>query len=262
MIIEFRVQNHRRHGADFFHSVTVTRKPVSGRLLDSRLDPGHPPLIVIETGTALVGAAQMGVIELHTWNAIADSIERPDRIVFDLDPDPSLPWARVLEAAELTRTFLDVLGVKSFVKTSGGKGVHIVVPLRRLHEWDVARNFSRAVAEHLATTIPTHFSSKMGAANRVGKVFVDYLRNNRGSTTASAYSLRARPGLPVSVPFTWDELVEIKQPDYWNLRNLRERLAGLSEDPWREYEGSRQSLRKAIASLEKGSQKVKGKRQK
>ena len=175
-------------------------------------------LIVIETETALVGAAQLGVIELHTWNAIAGSIERPDRIVFDLDPDPALTWARVLEAAELTKTLLDELGVKSFAKTSGGKGLHIVVPLRRLHEWDMAKDFSRAVAEHLAATIPTHFSAKSGPANRVGKVFVDYLRNNRGSTTVSAFSLRARPELPVSVPVAWDELVEIKQSDRWNIK--------------------------------------------
>lgn len=141
----------------------------------------------------------------------------------------------------------------------GGRGLHIVVPLRRLHEWDVAKDFSRAVAEHLAATIPTHFSAKMGAPNRVGKVFVDYLRNNRGSTTVSAFSLRARPGLPVSVPVSWDELVEIKQSDYWNLRNVHERLADLTDDPWREYEKSRQSLRKAITLLEKSSRKGKGK---
>ncbi len=199
-------------GEQFFQKHMDKGLIPEARLLDAQLDPAHPPLIVIETETALVGAAQLGVIELHTWNAIAGSIERPDRIVFDLDPDPALTWARVLEAAELTKTLLDELGVKSFAKTSGGKGLHIVVPLRRLHEWDMAKDFSRAVAEHLATTIPTHFSAKSGAANRVGKVFVDYLRNNRGSTTAAAFSLRARPGLPVSVPVAWENSSRSNNP--------------------------------------------------
>jgi len=245
-------------GEQFFQKHLGKGLIAEAKLLDPDLDPGHPPLLVLETPAAVVGAAQMGMVELHTWNSIAGSIERPDRIIFDLDPDPALPWARVLEAAELTRTLLVELGVKSFVKTSGGRGLHIAVPLRRLHDWDTARDFSRAVAVHLAAAIPTHFSAKMGAANRVGKVFVDYLRNNRGATTVSAYSLRARPGLPVSVPVTWEELVEIKQSDQWNRRNVHERLADLTADPWRDYEGSRQSLRKAITLLEKSSRKGKG----
>jgi bifunctional non-homologous end joining protein LigD len=247
-------------GEQFFQKHMGKGQIPEARLLDRKLDPGHPPLIAIETPAALAGAAQMGVVELHTWNAIAGSIERPDRIIFDLDPDPALSWARVLEAAELTRNLLDALGVKSFVKTSGGRGVHIVVPLRRLHEWNVAKDFSRAVAEHLAATIPARFSAKMGAANRIGKVFVDYLRNNRGSTTVSAFSLRARPGLPVSVPVTWKELATTRQSDYWNIGNIHERLAGLKKDPWGEYEESRQSLRKAIALLEKSRAEGRGTR--
>ena len=158
-------------GEQFFQKHLDKGRIPEARLLDAQLDPGHPPLIAIETKTALVGAAQLGVIELHTWNAIAGSIERPDRVVFDLDPDPTLTWDRVLEAAELTKTLLDELGVKSFAKTSGGKGLHIVVPLRRLHEWDMAKDFSRAVAEHLAATIPTHFSAKSGAGEPGGKSF-------------------------------------------------------------------------------------------
>ena len=227
------------------------------RLLEPNLDPGHPPLIVIETATALVGAAQMGAIELHTWNAIASSIERPDRIVFDLDPDAALPWESVLEAAELTKTLLDELGVKSFPKTSGGRGLHIVVPLTRQHAWDMAKEFSRAVAAHLAATVPARFSARSGSANRVGKVFVDYLRNNRGSTTVSAFSVRARPGLPVSVPVTWKELFKTKQCDRWNITNIHQRLAKLAEDPWRDYEKSRQSLRKASAALGNSRPEVK-----
>ena len=221
----------------------------SGARLLGALDP-DPPLILIEKN---------GTVARPNWansnctpGCDSLSIERPDRIVFDLDPDPALTWARVIEAAELTKTLLDELGVKSFAKTSGGKGLHIVVPLRRLHEWDMAKDFSRAVAEHLAATIPTH-SREVG--RRPWKIFVDYLRNNRGSTTVAAFSLRARPGLPVSVPVAWEELIEIKQPDRWNMANIHQRLADLSEDPWLDYEKSRQSLRKAFAALEKSSRK-------
>jgi bifunctional non-homologous end joining protein LigD len=239
-------------GEQFFQKHMGKGQIPEARRLDPKLDPGHPPLVVLETATALVGAAQMGVIELHTWNAVAKAIERPDRIVFDLDPDPDLPWARVLEATELTRTLLQELGLKCFAKTSGGRGLHVVVPLRRTHEWEEAKAFSRAVSEHLATTFPDRFSAKMGARNRVGRVFVDYLRNNRGSTTVAAYSLRARPGLPVSVPIAWDELVELRASSQWTLRNVHERLDDLKDDPWKEYEKSRQSLRAAAKRLEKG----------
>ncbi len=170
------------------------------------LDPDHPPLITIESVQALVGAAQMGTIELHTWNAVASSIEKPDRIVFDLDPDPSLGWGRMIEAAQLTRSLLEELGLTSFCKTSGGKGFHVVVPLAKQAGWDEVKAFSQAVAQHMATALPTHFAAKMGAQNRKKKIFIDYLRNNRGSSTVAAYSARARPGLGVSVPLSWDEV--------------------------------------------------------
>lgn len=245
-------------GEQFFQKHLGKGQIPQARRLDRKLDPGHPPLLVIETAAALVGAAQMGVLELHTWNAVAKTLERPDRIVFDLDPGAGLPWVRMVEAAKLTRALLEELGLKGFVKTSGGKGLHIVVPLRRIHEWDFAKAFSKAVADHLAATIPTHFSAKMGASNRVGKVFVDYLRNNRGSTTASAWSLRARPHLPVSVPISWDELAEIRGSDQWTLGNVGKRLAGQKADPWKAYEKSRQSLTKAAAKLRKSKGQDRG----
>ena len=246
-------------GEQFFQKHLAKGQIPQARTLDPALDPGHGSLLALETPAALVGAAQMGVLELHTWNATAKRIERPDRIVFDLDPDPALPWARVLEAAELTHTLLQELGLTSFAKTSGGRGLHIIVPLRRVHDWETAKAFSKAVADHLAATLPTHFSAKMGAANRVGKVFIDYLRNNRGSTTVSAFSLRSRPGLPVSVPLGWEELVEVKKPDQWTLANIEDRLADLGGDPWKDYEKSRQSLAPAAAMLA-GSRKKTGNR--
>ncbi|MBN3758018.1 DNA ligase D [Paraburkholderia sp. Tr-20389] len=210
------------------------------------LDPGHPPLLTIESEAALVGAAQMGTIELHTWNAVAANIEKPDRMVFDLDPDPSLGWKRMIEAAQLTRELLAELGLVSFCKTSGGKGLHVVVPIAKQLGWDDVKAFSQAVAQHMATALPKHFAAKMGAQNRKGKIFVDYLRNNRGSSTVCAYSLRARPGLGVSVPLTWDEVPETTAGDQWNIANVHERLDALERDPWADYAKTKQRITAAM----------------
>ncbi|RZF30265.1 DNA ligase D [Paraburkholderia sp. UYCP14C] len=210
------------------------------------LDPGHPPLITVDTLAALVGCAQMGTVEFHTWNAVASNIEKPDRMVFDLDPDPSLGWDRMIEAAQLTRSLLDELGLKSFCKTSGGKGLHVVVPLAKQAGWDEVKDFSQAVAQHMAATLPKYFSAKMGAQNRKKKIFIDYLRNNRGSSTVAAFSARARPGLGVSVPLAWDELDSTTSGDQWNIRNLHERVDGLKNDPWADYAKTRQRLTAAM----------------
>jgi bifunctional non-homologous end joining protein LigD len=210
------------------------------------LDPDHPPLLTIESEAALVGAAQMGTIELHTWNAVAANIEKPDRMVFDLDPDPALGWKRMIEAAQLTRELLDELGLASFCKTSGGKGLHVVVPIAKQLGWDEVKAFSQAVAQHMATALPKHFAAKMGAQNRKGKIFVDYLRNGRGSSTVCAYSLRARPGLGVSVPLAWDEVPGTTAGDQWNIANVHERLDALKSDPWADYAKTKQRITAAM----------------
>lgn len=221
------------------------------RRLPEALDAPHPALIAIDNPTALVGAAQMGVVELHTWNALASNIEKPDRLVFDLDPGEGLPWAQLVEATELLKTLLDELQLASFLKTSGGKGLHVVVPLQRRHGWDFCSDFARDITQHLARTLPQRFAAKMGAKNRVGKVFVDWLRNNRGATSACAFSARARPGLGVSVPVAWDELVELRGGDHWTVRSVPQRLAELEKhDPWSGYESARQTLTAARGHLE------------
>ncbi|MFL9983333.1 DNA ligase D [Paraburkholderia sediminicola] len=210
------------------------------------LDPGHPPLITVDTLKALVGAAQMGTIEFHTWNAVVSNIEKPDRMVFDLDPDASLGWERMIEAAQLTRSLLEELGLTSFCKTSGGKGFHVVVPLAKHAGWDEVKTFSQAVAQHMATTLPRYFSAKMGAQNRKQKIFVDYLRNSRGSSTVAAFSARARPGLGVSVPLSWDEVAATTGGDQWTIENVHERLADLKRDPWADYAKTRQRITAAM----------------
>jgi bifunctional non-homologous end joining protein LigD len=209
--------------------------------LDPKLDPGHARLMEIDSLKALVGAVQMGCIELHTWNATTGRIELPDRLILDLDPDPALPWRSMLEATRLTLSVLDELGLDTYLKTSGGKGMHLVVPLARRADWDCVKAFGKALAEFMAHQLPERFTATMGPKNRVGKIFIDYLRNARGASTVAAYSARARPGLAVSVPIHRDELDELRSAQQWNIDNLRLRLDQLRASPWKGY-ANRQRL--------------------
>ncbi|MFB4367602.1 MULTISPECIES: DNA ligase D [unclassified Pseudomonas] len=213
--------------------------------LDADLDPGHDRLMAIDSVPALVGAVQMGTIELHTWNAAYASIERPDRLILDLDPDPALPWRAVLEATRLSLSVLDELGLETFVKTSGGAGMHLVVPLARHVDWDTLKAFGKAISQFMASELPDRFSARMGPKNRIGKVYLDYLRNGRGASTVAAYSVRARPGLPVSVPIRREELGQLRDSKQWHIGNLHQRLAKLDEDPWAGYT-NRQRITKAM----------------
>ena len=203
----------------------------------------------IATARALVSAAQMNVVELHTWNSTTKAIERPDRVIFDLDPGEGIGWATLVEATTLTKKMLDLLGLESFLKTSGGKGLHVVVPLAPKLGYDEVKDFSQAVVVHLAGTLPKLFVAKSGAQNRVGRIFIDYLRNGRGATTACAFSARARPGLGVSVPIAWKELESLESADRWNIFNVHDHLAKQRGDPWTGYWKSKQSLAKAIRKI-------------
>ncbi|SNT23598.1 bifunctional non-homologous end joining protein LigD [Noviherbaspirillum humi] len=229
-------------GEKFFQK-HLGRTPISGvRQLDPAIDPSHPPLLAIDSVEALVSATQMGVIEFHLCGATADRIDRPDCMVFDLDPDPGLPWERMQEAALKARALLDELDLRSFLKTSGGKGLHLVVPLARRHPWKDVTEFSEAVTRRLAQAHPDLFSAKMGAQNRVGRVFVDYLRNQRYASTVAPYSLRARPGLGVATPLAWDELDSLTGAAMWNIDTLPARMASLDHDPWADYFLKKQQL--------------------
>ncbi|MFW9269296.1 DNA ligase D [Pseudomonas sp. NR3] len=203
--------------------------------LDPDLDPGHAALMEIDSVHALVGAAQMGAVELHTWTATHDRIETPDLFVLDLDPDPSLPWSAMLEATRMTLSVLDELGLQGFLKTSGGKGMHVIVPMARSEGWDVTKAFAKAISQFLTRQMPQRITATMGPKNRVGKVFVDYLRNARGASTVAAYSVRARPGLPVSVPIARDELDGLRNAQQWDIQTALERAKGLGADPWEGY---------------------------
>ncbi|PWE37824.1 DNA ligase D [Pseudomonas prosekii] len=199
-------------------------------------------VMLINNAEALVGAVQMSTIEFHSWNARAPDLERPDRFVLDLDPDPALPWKSMVEATTLTLTILDELGLTSFVKTSGGKGIHLVVPLTPKDSWDSVKEFSHGIVKYMAKLIPQRFSAVSGPKNRVGRIFIDYLRNAKGATTINAYAARTREGLPVSVPIYREEVAEIKGANVWNIHNLHERLGELGEDPWADYAKTRQTI--------------------
>ncbi|WMD22366.1 DNA ligase D [Achromobacter seleniivolatilans] len=202
--------------------------------LPVHLDPGHAPLLEVATLEAVMSAVQMNVVEFHTWNATKDAIAKPDRMTFDLDPGAGVAWTSMRQAAKLVRIMLEELGLRAWLKTSGGKGLHVVVPLRRQYDWDTVKAFSQAIVRHLAQTLPQLFVAKSGPSNRVGKIFADYLRNGFGATTVAAWSARARPGLGVSVPVAWDELEKISGGAHWNISNIHTRL-DVANAPWDDY---------------------------
>ncbi|MHC8371585.1 DNA ligase D [Pseudomonas sp. MDT1-85] len=200
------------------------------------------PVMIINNAEALIGAVQMSTVELHTWNATSVDLDKPDRFVLDLDPDPALPWKSMIEATQLTLTVLDELGLKAFLKTSGGKGIHLIVPLTRKHGWDEVKDFSHAIVSHMAKLLPDRFSAVSGPKNRVGRIFIDYLRNGLGATTICAYAVRTREGLPVSVPIFREEVAELKGGNQWNVHNVHERLAEIGDEPWADLKKTRQTI--------------------
>ena len=236
-------------GELFFQKHGDTVKVPGIKLLDPKYWPEHDPMLEIDTPEALVAAAQMNMVELHTWNSTTKAIDKPDRMLFDLDPGKGIEWPTLVEATELTKKFLDMLGLGSFLKTSGGKGLHIVVPLTPKDGYDTVKDFSQAVVVHLARTLPKLFVSKAGEQNRVGRIFIDYLRNGIGATTAAAFSARARPGLGVSVPVKWSELGDLEGASQWNIFSVHERLSKQRADPWKDYAKTRQTIGAALKRL-------------
>jgi bifunctional non-homologous end joining protein LigD len=236
-------------GGELFFQKHLDAKIAGVKQLDASLWPGHGALMVIDTKEALLSAAQMNTIEFHTWNATAPVLDAPDRIVFDLDPGEGVTWQQIREAALLTHAMLDELGLVSFLKTSGGKGLHVVVPIEPKLDWVTVKGFSQAVVRHLAKTIPDRFVAKSGGSNRVGKIFVDYLRNGLGATTAVAFSARSRPGLGVSMPIAWEQLDRIESGAQWTIATACAAWSSLKRDPWADASSMRQTLADAIERL-------------
>ncbi|AIF47895.1 DNA polymerase [Dyella japonica A8] len=195
---------------------------------------------------AIIELVQYGALEFHPWAARAGSLEEPDYLVFDLDPGDGVPWQDVIEAARLVRDRLAKVALKSFVRTTGGKGLHVLVPLHASCRWEDAKRFSSAFAHHLSDRQPTAFTATSVLAERKGRIFVDYLRNTRGATSVASWSLRARSGAPVAMPLRWQELGRCASGGAFDLPSAMRRLSRLRGSPWEGFSTMRQPLDRAL----------------
>lgn len=204
-------------------------------------DGTSSPYVVVADAAGLVTLAQWGTMEIHPWPAQADRLERPDRITFDLDPGPDVDWRAVVAAARQLRRTIETLGLVPWVKTTGGKGLHVVMPITRHSGWDVVSTFARAVAEHLVERYPQSYVSVADKSRRKGRVFIDWLRNTRGATSVAAWSPRAREAAGVSVPLSWQGLGRIRSGDQFTVRSLPR-----SGDQWRGFDDSARRINGAV----------------
>jgi bifunctional non-homologous end joining protein LigD len=199
-------------------------------------------MLVLDNLAGLMSLVQAGVVEIHPWGSRADRLDEPDRLIFDLDPGEEVPWRDVIAAAGAVRDRLASCGLKSFVKTSGGKGLHIVVPVEPSTGWPEAKTFAASIAEAMAAAQPDRYVATVAKHARRGRIFIDFLRNDRGSTAVAAYSPRSLPQASVSTPLEWDELSEGLRSDHFTVGNVRHRLAFLKRDPWQGFFTLRQRI--------------------
>lgn len=219
----------------------VTRYP-------AEIHPGHAPMLSIASVEGVLATAQWNVIEFHTQNATGSAYTTPSRMVFDIDPGEGVTWANIQEAALLVRGMVEHLGLVPFLKTSGGKGLHVVVPLQPEFGWAVVKDLSKAIVAHMAKQLPDRFVVKSGPTNRKGRIFIDYLRNGHGATTACAWSARARPGLGISVPVAWEELDDLTSGAHWTVASAAARFS-VGNEPWALYESSAAQIHEALEVL-------------
>jgi bifunctional non-homologous end joining protein LigD len=234
----------------FFQKHPGEGVPEGLRSVPIREKEGKAPYSVIDDERGLFGLVQLGALEIHTWGSRADDPEHPDTVVFDLDPDPSVAFSEVMVTARELRAIFERVKIESFVKTAGGKGLHVCIPILPELAWEQVKDFSRRVAEAMAHQHPDRYLATATKSKRRGKIFIDYLRNARGATFIAPYSTRAREGAPVAVPLDWDELVPDLRPDQWNVRNLRQRLEDQRVDPFARLATHTQSLRSLLAQTE------------
>jgi bifunctional non-homologous end joining protein LigD len=187
--------------------------------------------LAVENAKGLVGLAQMGVLEAHPWGSKSGAVDKPDRLIFDLDPGAGIKWRQLVKGAEEIRELLKESGLESFVKWTGGKGLHVVAPMKAEHGWDQVKEFARNVVRGMEARRPELYLTKAAKVEREGKIYLDYLRNGRGGTAVAAYSPRARTGAHVAMPLTWDELKAMRQPTF-AVANFGRWKARLKNDPW------------------------------
>jgi bifunctional non-homologous end joining protein LigD len=229
-------------GGCFFMKHSKVWAPAPLRRVDIQEKKKVGEYLIADDLPGIVGLVQMGVLEVHTWNSVYEDVERPNRLVIDLDPGENVTWPRVIRAARDVRTALASLDLDSYVKTTGGRGLHVVVPLVPHADWSECLEFTQRLSEMLARTRPEDYTTDFAKAGRAAKILIDYLRNNRTNTSIAAYSTRARPGAPVSVPITWEELRTALSPAKLTVRTVPARLKRLRADPWKGYGSCRQKL--------------------
>ena len=225
--------NYMRHrkvwGPGVLRRVTIREKTKVGEYL------------AVDNVDGVIALAQMGVVEIHTWNSTTANVEQPNRLVWDFDPGPRTPWKAVVAAAKAIRKLLETLGLRSWLKTTGGKGLHVVAPIVPQREWDQCLDFARAVAAALARTDPALYTIAFAKQGREAKILIDYLRNNRTNTSVCAYSARAREGGTVSMPLDWAQLKTTLKPERFTVTTVGRRPR---VDPWRDYWTCRQKISK------------------
>lgn len=234
-------------GGCFFQKHWTTTPPPGVELVDVREESGaRAPYLVVRDVVGLVSLVQFGVLELHPWGAAAESIEHPDRAIFDLDPAPDVPFARVAATAERLRRLLAACGLKSWLKSTGGKGLHVVVPLAPTAGWGDLHDFVRLTTTQLLLGDPDGLVDTAAKAARTGKIFVDYLRNGRGATAVAPWSPRARPGAPVAVPLAWRDLATLTRADVAHVATIDAWRRAHPRNPWDALVRTRQALTQRV----------------
>lgn len=214
--------------------------------VEIREKDGPATYVYVKTLSDLIGLVQVGTLELHVWGSRVNDLERPDLVVFDLDPASDVSWTEVVRTAVSLKERLSDLELESFVRTTGGKGLHVVVPIEPKREWDDVKAFARALAQAHVRDDPRRLTINMSKSKRRGRIFIDYLRNGRGATAIASYSTRAREGAPIAVPVRWDELGASLTSDRYDLQSVRRRLRSLGTDPWGGFDEARRPLTKKL----------------
>jgi len=224
----------------FFQRHPIPGSPASIHRFKRREKKATPDYIYVEDLPGLIALAQMGVLEIHIWGSYIDDIDRPDRVVFDLDPAEDVPFAQVKAAALHLRDILEAVRLASFPLLTGGKGIHVVVPLKPRHGWDTIKAFAGGLVQRLAAEQPDRYVATMTKSKRAGRIFIDYFRNDKSATAIAPYSTRARPGAPLAWPLSWKALSRVESASEITLANFRRRLA--AADPWPDYDRTDQAL--------------------